>query len=334
MHDLLVRRSARRRSMLALGLCCVLSGAALAQKDAAAPVQPLPTVKPVTPIKVIPRTGTAKPDLIVDSASVEYSGVCKPYSVWANATVTVRNIGTAASPARTDVGVVQVVDYRDVTLTAGYRGQGVGLGALAPGEARTVKIGVAYPVGELGNGGKVVSYFARVNFGNWIDESNTANNRLPDRITITPPAGECPGDPPKTEPAKADLIVESARISYSGVCRPGSVWANASVTVRNIGTAVSGSRPDVGMVQVVDARDIDLPSNYRGQGVGLVALAPGQSGTLTIPISYPSGETGYGGKVVSYFARVNFGNWIDESNTTNNRLPDRITFVPSAADCP
>ncbi|ULH16112.1 hypothetical protein MF271_05665 [Deinococcus sp. KNUC1210] len=145
--------------------------------------------------------------------------------------------------------------------------------------------------------------------------------------------------PPPTHTArptagKPDLIVESAKISYSGVCRPGSVWANASVTVRNIGTATSGSRSDVSMVQVIDARDIELPSNERGQGAGLVALAPGQAGTLLIPVLYPAGETGYGGRAVSYFVRVNVGQWIDESDTTNNLLPDRITFVPSAADCP
>ena len=343
MRDSPIVRSARR-ALFALTLLAAVPPAHAQTQTAPAqttptqttPTQTAPLQAPATQLAppplspVRPPPGAARPDLIVEAASVKYSGVCKPYNVWAIATVTVRNIGTAASPSRTDVGMVQVVDARDVTLSGGYRGQGVGLSSLTPGESRTVTIGVAYPVGELGNGGKVVSYFARVNFGGWIDESNTANNRLATRITFTPRAGDCPGDPPSLP----DLIVESARVTYSGVCKPGSVWANASVTVRNIGGGASAARSDVGMVQVVDYRDIDRPSGYRGQGVGLTALGPGQAATVNIPVSYPVGESGYGGKPVSYFARVNIGRWFQEASYDNNRLADRITFVPSAADCP
>lgn len=68
------------------------------------------------------------------------------------------------------MGLAQVVDTRDETLGAGYRGNGVGLPALAPG-AHT--------------------YAARVNFGAFFPEASTANNRFTGTQTVTVPAGDC-----------------------------------------------------------------------------------------------------------------------------------------------
>jgi CARDB/von Willebrand factor type D domain len=142
------------------------------------------------PIKEIKPDVVAKPDLVVLDGSVKF-GACRPYSIYAYGKVTVKNIGTAASPAILDKGIVQIVDAADAGLGAGYRGQGVGLQSLAPGETATVDINVAYPFTMPVGADTSHDYVARVDFGNWIDESNESNNVLGTKLFLNIPAGAC-----------------------------------------------------------------------------------------------------------------------------------------------
>ena len=133
----------------------------------------------------------ALPDLTVTAFSAAYSGTCAGGAPLVNARVTVRNVGAAPSPARGDVGLAQVVDTRDETLAAGYRGNGVGLPALAPGESVTVTIPVYYPATQPATAPGAHTYAARVNFGAHFPESSSANNRFTTTQTVTVPAGDC-----------------------------------------------------------------------------------------------------------------------------------------------
>lgn len=133
----------------------------------------------------------ALPDLTVTAFSAAYSGTCAGGAPLVNARVTVRNVGAAPSPARSDVGLAQVVDTRDETLSAGYRGNGVGLPALAPGESVTVTVPVYYPATQPATAPGPHTYAARVNFGAYFPEASTANNRFTSTQTVTVPAGDC-----------------------------------------------------------------------------------------------------------------------------------------------
>ncbi|WP_168734910.1 VWD domain-containing protein [Deinococcus sp. KSM4-11] len=143
---------------------------------------------PLGSVTIIP---PARADLIVTGFTATLADTCRPYSTFVTGKVTVKNVGSAPSAARSDVGLVQVVDARDEALTGGYRGNGVGLGSVAPGASATVEIPVYYPIGAPEDTTGTRTYFARVNFGHYIDESNTANNRSAGNVDVTIPAGHC-----------------------------------------------------------------------------------------------------------------------------------------------
>ncbi len=142
------------------------------------------------PVKQIQPDAIKKPDLVVVDGSIKF-GACRPYSIYGYGQVTVKNIGTAASPAILDKGIVQVVHADDAGLGAGYRGQGVGLQSLSPGEVATVDVNVAYPFTNPVGADTSHDYVARVDFGNWIDESNETNNVLATKLHLEIPAGAC-----------------------------------------------------------------------------------------------------------------------------------------------
>jgi CARDB len=142
------------------------------------------------PIKVIKPDVVAKPDLVVVRGSVKF-GECRPYAPYAIASIAVKNIGTAASPAILDKGIVQIVDAADADLGAGYRGNGVGLQSLAPGETVVVNINAYYPFTNPVGADTSHDYVARVDFGNWIDESNESNNVYDTKLNLEIPAGAC-----------------------------------------------------------------------------------------------------------------------------------------------
>ncbi len=142
------------------------------------------------PVKQIQPDAIKKPDLVVVEGSIKF-GECRPYSIYGYGKVIVKNIGTAASPAILDKGIVQVVHADDANLGSGYRGQGVGLQALNPGEVATVDVNVSYPFTNPVGADTSHDYIARVDFGNWIDESNETNNVLGTKLHLEIPAGAC-----------------------------------------------------------------------------------------------------------------------------------------------
>ncbi len=143
------------------------------------------------PADVIAVTPTAKPDLIIQSATLSLGNVCRPYNTFVSGSVVVKNIGAATAAARADVGVVQLVDARDELLGAGYRGNGVGIPELAAGASATVSVNIFYPISTPEDTEGLRQYIARVDIGNWYDESVETNNRFATTLEITIPNGHC-----------------------------------------------------------------------------------------------------------------------------------------------
>lgn len=146
---------------------------------------------PAAQVTITPPAAAAKPDLVVKDFSVALGQDCRPYSTFVTGTVTIKNVGTGPSPAMSDIGLAQVVDVRDEALGAGYRGNGVGLPALAPGESTTVTVPVYYPIETPQDTAGTRNYFARVDFGHHIPESDETNNRSGNNASVTIPAGFC-----------------------------------------------------------------------------------------------------------------------------------------------
>jgi hypothetical protein len=132
-----------------------------------------------------------KPDLIISAVRLSLGDVCRPYNAFVNGSVVVKNIGTATAAARSDVGVVQLVDARDELLGAGYRGNGMGIPEIPAGGSATVNISLFYPISSPEDTEGLRSYVARADFGNWYNESNESNNRFADTAQIDVPKGHC-----------------------------------------------------------------------------------------------------------------------------------------------
>jgi hypothetical protein len=132
-----------------------------------------------------------KPDLVISNVQLSLGDVCRPYQAFVNGSVVVKNIGTATAAARSNVGVVQLVDARDELLGAGYRGNGVGIPELAPGASATVSVNIFYPISSPYDTEGLRSYVARADIGNWYDESNESNNRFADTVQINIPVSHC-----------------------------------------------------------------------------------------------------------------------------------------------
>src|SRR5215204_3960255 len=115
------------------------------------------------------------------------------------------------------------------------------------------------------------------------------------------------------EQGKPDLVILSAKLSLGGVCRERSPVLYATVQVKNIGTAASAARSDVGLVGAMDAAGTGW-----GNGIGLRSLAPGESAVVTVPIYYLIADPAYMPGSHKFDIQVNSGSWISESNTGNN----------------
>jgi hypothetical protein len=135
-------------------------------------------------------TQPSLPDLKITGVRLALGNICRPYNTFVSATISVQNIGTAASPSIPNFGSVQLVDARDEDLGAGYRGNGVEIPALAAGASADVNVNVFYPIATPEDTEGTRNYVARVDFGNRIVESNEANNRQGD-LSINIPAGHC-----------------------------------------------------------------------------------------------------------------------------------------------
>lgn len=132
-----------------------------------------------------------------------------------------------------------------------------------------------------------------------------------------------PGKP--NQQAKPDLVIEWAKLSLGKTCRPYNAALSATVKVKNIGTATSPARSDVGLVGAMDAT-----GSGWGNGVGLPALAPGASFVATIPIYYLIDNPAYMNGAHRFEMRVNSGSWIEESNTGNNLYGPVAIEVPAS----
>ncbi len=154
-------------------------------------------------------TVPGKPDLVIKSARIAIGQVCKPGMPVLYVSAEVANIGSATSPARTDVDMV----FAEDTDGSGWSNGG-GLGAITPGTSAMVTFPVYYLVVNPAHMTGTHSFKLSLNRGNWIAESNTANNTF-GPVSITLPPAFCGGQGPGTQ-ALPDLIVKGLR------CGPGS----------------------------------------------------------------------------------------------------------------
>lgn len=127
--------------------------------------QELPVIK-----KPIPRR---KPDLVVRSFGLKRWGICAPHHPVLTFQVTVANIGNATSPAINNYALVQVMDQHR------NWGNGVKLGAIAPGAAKTVEVPVYYLQADPAHMTNAAPhpFRAKVDLGNRVAESNESNNQ-------------------------------------------------------------------------------------------------------------------------------------------------------------
>jgi|GEM_PF-5894382 len=112
---------------------------------------------------------------------------------------------------------------------------------------------------------------------------------------------------------KPDLIVEWAKLKLGDVCRERNPVVYATVQVKNVGTAASAARSDVGIVGAMDATGTGW-----GNGIGLASLRAGESAIVTIPIYYLIADPAYMLGRHAFDIRLNSGSWIEESNLSNN----------------
>jgi hypothetical protein len=126
-----------------------------------------------------------QPDLMIESAKLSLGEVCRERSSVLYATVRVKNIGSTASAARSDVGLVSALD----AAGSGW-GNGVGLRALRPGESAVVTVPIYYLISNPAYMSGLHQFDIQVNSGSWIAEANTGNNRY-GPVSIEIPEGFC-----------------------------------------------------------------------------------------------------------------------------------------------
>ena len=199
------------------------------------------------------------PDLVITRASLSLAQRCEVSGPVMYATATVKNIGTDVNPTP-EVGMVSAID-----TTNGTWGNGAFLGALAPGESKTVSFPVHYfqkdPAYMLGTH----SFEIEVNRGKWIAELDTTNNSYGE-ISITIPHGFC-----DVRPAR-DVVLELKGLS-------GEPWINTgegNCTINDFDIPGQGWRinDDVGGITILEGNapypDVITPEPV---GADLVNLA-------------------------------------------------------------
>ena len=132
----------------------------------------------------------------------------------------------------------------------------------------------------------------------------------------------------------ADLVITRASIALGEVCEPHNPILYVTATIKNIGTAASPERMDVGLINAMDAA-----GSGWGNGIGLPAINPGQSTTTTFPIYYLIADPDYMVGTHNFDLKANRGSWIDELDENNNGYaPLGITipadFCPATAGQP
>ena len=169
-----------------------------------------------------PPATTDLPDLQVVQTGVFLAERCEPYQPVLNVVALVRNIGTAASPERLDVGMVGALD----TAGSGW-GNGAGLPALAPGEETEVRFPIYYLLDDPAYMAGEHAFAVTVNRGAWFAEADTGNNRYSPDPTVTIPAGACSSDEAPTvkitSPAE-DTDVNDSEFAYDGYDEAKKLW--------------------------------------------------------------------------------------------------------------
>ena len=150
-----------------------------------------------------------KPDLVIKSARIAIGQVCKTGMPVLYVSAVVANIGSAPNPARTDVDMV----FAEDTDGSGWSGGG-GLGAITPGTSAMVTFPINYLAANPAHMTGTHLFKLSLNRGNWIAESNTANNTF-GPVSITLPPAFCGGQGPGTQKLP-DLVVKGLG------CGPGS----------------------------------------------------------------------------------------------------------------
>ncbi|MBM9501337.1 cell adhesion protein [Leptospira sp. 201903071] len=141
-------------------------------------------------------------------------------------------------------------------------------------------------------------------------ESNENNNRFCVTMEITVPSSLLP-----------DLVIPRASIYPSGMkCRAGKPMLFVTAEVKNIGKAASPNLLQVGLLNALDTNGAvwGEGNGVWGNGIGLEAIQPGQTVTVTFPIYYLEKDPLFMEGSHIFDLRVNRGNWIQEADIKNN----------------
>lgn len=169
------------------------------------------------------------------------------------------------------------------------------------------------------------NYFlcARIDPGSKVAESNESNNTVCTPVVIQS----------KDQP---DLIIPRASIYPSGMkCRAGKPMMFITAEVKNIGNAATPEKLNVGLLNALDANGErwGQGNGVWGNGIGLQAIKPGETITVTFPIYYLVIDPLYmEGKHV-FDLKVNRGNWISESDLKNNTYKKTLEITIPEGYC-
>ncbi len=276
------------------------------------------TVPATTTTTTVPPTTTTtttappvtKSDLIVTAVSP--SSTAMGANVVPSATV--KNQGTAATPAGTILDVAFFIDgttvWSDTNTTS-----------LAPGASVTLTANG----GDNGNSWTATAgthqLRAQVNSVNRISESNMTNNELTGTITTTVPATTTTTTvPPTTTTTTTAPPVTKSDLIVTAVTPASTATGNRvvpSATVKNQGTVATPAGTILDVAFFVDGTTVWSDTNT-------TSLAPGASVTLTAN----GGDNGNSWTATSgshaLKATVNSVNRIAETDTTNNTLTKTI----------
>jgi len=251
----------------------------------------------------------ARPDLVVTASGTTPSAPTPGAAT--RFTATVKNVGTAPTPAGTVVGLLFRVDGRatafsDTQTTAIPPGASVTLtsngGPAAPGGVWTATAGVH-------------SVVAQVDDLNRIPESHEGNNTLATSLTVS------------SVSSRPDLVV-TAVASSPPAPTPGA-GTRFTATVKNQGTAATPAGTVVGVLFRVDGVATAWSDTYT------TAIPAGASVTLTSNGGTTNGPGGVwtatvGAHAVS--AQVDDVNRIVESDDTNNTRSTTVTVATGRPD--
>lgn len=224
-----------------------------------------------------PPDAAALPDLQVVQAGVFLAERCAPYQPVLNVVALVRNVGTAASLERLDVGMVGASD----AAGSGW-GNGVGLPSLEPGAETKVRFPIYYLLDDPAHMAGAHTFAVTVNRGGWLTESNTDNNRYSPDPTVTIPAGACSSDEAPTlnitTPA-ADTGVNDSDFVYDGYDEAKKLWYK-DVTLGGSATdPEDGDLTGSALVWATDRTDLQAAALGTGKTLGVRLYSDTCTGT-------------------------------------------------------